>query len=38
MKTLRCAALTVLFLGIATVAVAAEPGDLSVNIDGVGML
>ena len=38
MKTLRCAALMVLFLGIATVAVAAEPGDLSVNIDGVGML
>ena len=38
MKTLRCAALTVLFLGIATVAVAAEPGDLSVNIDGVGAI
>ena len=38
MKTLRCAALMVLFLGIATVAAAAEPGDLSVNIDGVGML
>ena len=38
MNTLRCAVLTMLFLGVATVAGAQEPGNLSVNIDGVGML
>jgi flagellar biosynthetic protein FliP len=38
MTAVRRAALALLFLGMATTVSAAQPGDLSVNIDGVGAL